>query len=248
MSFKCVISLFLVLLQMCFCLTTKGQNAFPDSSFVNAGINHVISYYHQETKEQSHLYNGIEYVGYPFKLDKGHLFFKQKEMSSGMVNYDGISYSNVPMAYDLHKGRIIVAYLYDNIRIQLIKEKVDGFSLLGHTFRRIEKDSSQTSFPGNDYYDILYEGNISVLAQRGKLVVESANTSGVERIIQDKIAYYLLKEGVYHKFSGEKAFLNLLKDNRKRVKTYIRENKIKFRKDKEGSMVLIARFYDQLKS
>jgi hypothetical protein len=248
MSIKFVISLFSVLLQLSVCLTTKGQIAFSDSSFLSAGLNNVISAYHHATKEQSHLYNGIEYVGYPFKLDKGHLFFKQKEMSNGTIKYDGVSYSNVPMVYDLHKGAVIVAYLYDNIRIQLIKEKVESFSLLGHTYKRIEKDSSQTYFPGNDYYDMLYEGDISVLAQRGKLVVESANTSGVERIIQDKISYYLLKDKIYQKFNGKKAFLNLLKDDKKRIKTYMREHKIKFRKDKEGSMVLIARFYDQLKS
>jgi hypothetical protein len=82
----------LTILQTVFGFQLKAQSASADSSVFLSGISNVTALYHKATGEQSHLYNGIEYVGYPFRLDKGHLYFEKNELSRGTVRYDGVQY------------------------------------------------------------------------------------------------------------------------------------------------------------
>lgn len=246
MYFKAYLSWIFVLAQILFVFPTKAQSGLQDTTLLARGFKNVKTLYHAATGELSHLYNGLEYVGYPFKLDKGHMYFERNEWTKGRVRYDGVDYENITMMYDLHKGELVIVHLMNNLRIQLIKEKVEGFSLFGHTFERIERENSNPTSPATEFYDVLHNGKLGLLAQRRKQLLESATTSGLVRIVEDKISYYVVKGGRYYMFSGKKGLLKILHDQQRKLKGYIRENKIKFKKDRESSMIRIVKFYDQL--
>src|SRR5438093_7006017 len=84
-------------------LSGKAQNYTPATLpvIVKAG-----DIYNPFIEKQSRLYNGVEHLGYAYKI-KGYAYFLQRELSPGTIVYDELEFANVPMLYDLLKGQVI---------------------------------------------------------------------------------------------------------------------------------------------
>ena len=68
----------------------------------------------------------------------------------------------------------------------------------------------------------------------------------IDSYFSPTVAYYLYKNNRYYPVSSQGEFLNILKDKKKGLQQFIRDNGIKFRKQKEQAMARIAQYYDQL--
>jgi len=206
-------------------------------TIVNAG-----NVYNPFIEKQSRLYNGVEHLGYSFKI-KGHAYFLQKELQTGSIVYDGLEFINVPMLYDLLKDQVIIQHFNGFTKIGLVQEKVTAFTLNGHHFIRLDSLVDATLITG--YYDELYTGRLKVLVKRGKYVEETIKDE-LEREFIQKDLFFIQKEGTYHEIKNYKGLLTLLKDRSKEVKQYLRKNRIKYRKGPENAIVKATAYYDSL--
>ena len=68
----------------------------------------------------------------------------------------------------------------------------------------------------------------------------------VERNVYQKDQYFLYKDGVYHDIYTESSILKLLKDKRAGIRQALRKQGIRFRRDRELAMKLMAEQYDTL--
>jgi hypothetical protein len=93
-------------------------------------VRNAASVYFQSLGEQSGVYRGTEYTGYPFQIKVGHQFFESEAISYGSVFYDGILYENVPMRFDIIKDQLVVRYVDQVSGISLHNEKIDFFSYI----------------------------------------------------------------------------------------------------------------------
>jgi hypothetical protein len=220
-------------------LTGKAQNNTPATLpiIVKAG-----NIYNPFIEKQSRLYNGVEHLGYAYKI-KGHAYFLQNELSIGAIVYDELEFANVPMLYDLKNGQVVIQYLDGFSKIGLISSKVKSFTLLNHHFVRLD------SIPGTPitggFYDELYTGNTKVLVKRRKFIEEIVKDE-IEREFIALNPVFIQKEDSYYAIKTYKALLTVLKDKAPQVKQYLRKNRIKFRKDPENTILKAAEYYDSI--
>ena len=222
------------------------QDIATDSSISLAAAHNAVTSYHLYIDKQSRLYNGIEFYGYS-PLIEGFPYFQENTWQRAHIVYDGIAYDTVQLMYDIVKDRVVILHFNSFFRLALFSEKVKEFTVMNHHFIRMEHDSLKNSAPVTGFYDQLYKGSASVLARRSKFIEETVKET-VERkfLIQDQ--FYIHKEGTWHIIRTKSALLTVLKDHKREVKQHLRRKKLKFRKDRENTIIQAASFYDSLKN
>jgi len=227
------------------CIASKhvaAQNAGDTTLRENAL--QAINTYYRNLGEESPLYNGSEYIEYAYTLQEGHPFFQVAEFMSGNINLEGMIFRDVPMLYDIIKDQLIIQDFQKVYKINLPAERVQQFSLLGHLFVRLIRDSSQQIKTG--FYDQLYGGKTSLFAKREKKILEKYSNIQISKVVISENIYYIKKEGVYRTIRNKSSLLSVLKNKKKEVQQYLKTNDIKFKKEPERAMIMAVRYYDQL--
>jgi hypothetical protein len=196
---------------------------------------------------QSRLYNGVEYQFYNPGIEGSAYLNDAKFFDKGSVVYDGIRFDDVPLMYDLHTDQV-VSLLHDGYtKFQLIGERVRQFDLYNHHFIRVTVDSVDRSIPlRTGFYDEIYAGKISVLAKRTKELKETSGTRDLKKYFLPKVIYYIKKNEQYIAVSNQRSFMNTLGDKKKEMQRFLKDNKLKYRKNPEHAMVMLATYYDRI--
>jgi hypothetical protein len=202
-----------------------------DTAALPVAAGQAIEDYHHFIGTQTSLYTGTEYIGYP--PAKGNAWFGDQGLAEGAVVYDGVLYPHVRMLYDIVKDEVVISNPDGNL-ITLASDKIAGFSLEAHHFIR-----TTTGF-----YEQLFAGSPTILAKRTKVLEESIYTTDLIRTFTQKDQYYALKAGASFRLSNMEALLVLLKDKKKEITRYLRDNNIRYKKDKEKALIEAARFYN----
>lgn len=209
-------------------------------------LSNVISFYTQTVKDDSFLNEGREYVGFDKRI-VGHPFFGSGSWQTGSIIYKGQLYPDVSLMYDMAAEEVVVHQYTNSFKVKLNKKEVEYFSLSGHQFVRLQTSGSKNiSFP-EGFYDLLYNGQTPVLVKRDKKVVEEIKNSLVRRSFVQENQIYLKKEGKYFPVRSKRSALRVLRDQKKELRKYLKNHKVKFRKDPENATVKMAAFYDQQK-
>lgn len=223
-----------------------AQLSASDSILYQKSFSNAVKVYQHSLEGQSGLYNGSEYPGYPFSFKTGHPFFYSEKPGNGSIVYDMIAYPGIILQYDEVAEEVI---LYEsNHRIQLLRERIARFSILENYFVRIVKDSLAMATVSTGFYQLLYEGQVSLLKKEVKTIAEELRSvsEGILRNIEIKLYYYIQKDNIYHPVKGKKDILAVFKDRKKEIQQYIRVNKLNFRKDSDTMLIKVTVFYDQL--
>jgi hypothetical protein len=221
-----------------------AQSPTTDTSIHQAGIDKVYQFYMSSIGGASILYNGSEYTG-SYPGTKGKPFFGSEDFQPGEVCYYGITYKNVPMAFDMVIN-VLAIKGYQGLYVQLNTVRIDSFSLMGHKFIHLKKDSTFGNIPTDDFYDVIYNGPNKVLVKRFKIVSPGFSAEDLFEFRQYNI-YYILKNRQYYRIGKKKSLMNLFKDHSKEIKAYWKTHKLDYKKDKENAILQTASYYGQLK-
>lgn len=197
-----------------------------------------LSYTHQG--ETPGVYNGRVFYGYP--LIGGHAFYASKNWQKGSVLYDGVWYHDINMMYDIHKEILIVQHP-TLIPIQLFSERIKQFNIGEQIFIRLNPDKDNIIRTG--FYQQLTNGKVVILALRLKRIEESVASMTLEKNFLQFDFYYALKDGKYHEIKKQNSLLDLLKDKRQAIMKHLKQQDLKFRQDKEKTIVQTVQFYNQ---
>jgi len=222
-----------------------AQSVSTDSAVVEQSLKNTIATYYKTIGENSHLYNGSEYVGYNYETNKNP-FFESIFMLNGTVAYDGTVYHDVPIAYDTYHDLLITNRYEKNYRIMLVSDKIDSFQLAGHNFIRVVQDSSNQDIISTGFYERLYLGKTVVLAKRKKKYEETISTNGTSSQFTEDDHYFILKKGIFYSVRNRKTALSVFKEDKKEIQKLLHKNKIKFKPNSEYGIVKIAEYHDQL--
>ena len=237
---------FLLLIQFLFVdfsvAQVKGNN--PSEELV---VNKAASVYFKSLGEQSGIYRGTEYTGYPFRVRSGHQYFESADISYGSVFYDGILYEGVPMRYDIVKNEVVVLYPDNVSGIRLHNQKIKYFNIYNHHFIQIGKEDLMSDAIPAGFYDRVYAGEIELLVNRSKGTLKEATSAGnFITILKQKNIFFLRKQKNYFQVESIGSVLKVLGINQKKILDEFKKNKIKFRKDPEKAIVHMLKFKDQL--
>lgn len=233
-------------ISMAFGKTLKGQSLVADTSSQQQKINSLIQSYTTAIGENSRLYNGPEYEQYDPAI-KGNAYYDDvNTWKIGSVNYGDVTYTNVPMMYDIYKD-CVVALLYNKTsRYTLLNDKLHYFNLAGNHFVYINVDSLKNPGIRNGIYNQLYKGKTVVLEKRSK-TIQIGTTGNLESYFTAaKKEIYLKKGAEYYNINSVSSILKALQDKKKQVQLFISDNRINYKADPEQALVKIAAYYDQL--
>ena len=219
-----------------------AQNA-EDTTLHESALN-AISLYYEKLGQESPLYNGSEYLEYAYTLQEGHPFFQMADFVAGDIDLNGMIFRGVPILYDIVKDQVIIQDFQRVYKINLPADKVEWFSVLGHQFIHIARDSADQVKTG--FYDQLYKGKTALYARREKRILEKYSNVQISKEVISQNLYYIKKDGVYHTIKNKSSLLAVLKNKKKEVQQYLKTNDIKFKREPERAMITAVRYYDQL--
>ena len=231
----------------CFTPIALFSQTTTDKDSQQTVIQNTVSLYFKSLGEQSGIYRGPGYIGYPYQVTNGHQFFESPVFSKGTIFYDGMLYQDIPMWYDLVKDEVVVRTLDSLSMISLHNERIDYFSLLGHHFKKIIQDPSNSNSLSTGFYDQIYKGKSEVLVRRFKGTLEDVSPEGIfTKILKQKNEIYLKKDGKYFSVLSSGSVLKVLGNKQKEILSQLKKNSIKFKKDPEKATVMMVMYYDQL--
>ena len=224
-----------------------AQVAPTDSLPQSRAVQTAVNLYTRAVREQARIYNGSEYQEFT-RPAEGHPFFESDTWEEGTVWYDGEDYRNIAVMYDILHDELVIEH-YDQkgymVKIKVLQSRINRFSLLGHTFVRIQQDAAGNFREG--FYDLLYDGGSRVMVKRKKTFTEEVdNTNTVKIIFSTHNQYFIEHGGRYYQVKGRASIMRVLKDKKRPLSQYIRKEQLNFKERREHDLVKLAAFYDQI--
>lgn len=210
----------------------------------DAALNSAWSGYKKTVGIALRLNNGAEYLRNDHGIG-GSPFFLSDSLFTGAVQYDQVWYRNISVQYDLSKDLLILGRPVDPKSIVPPPQLIQSFEIAGHHFIRLDRDSTMPSFMISGFYELLYEGRLTVLARRQKITHRSV--SGDPRLEYKTYDDYFVRLNTqYFQVKNAGDFPRLITDKAADLKKFIRENKRLNRNDKEKVMIAAANYVEAL--
>ena len=200
---------------------SNAQNSLPDESLP--------------------IYNGRLFYGYP-PMSHGIPYYKTMGWQKGSIRYEGHWYADVSIIYDPVVEQLVVRnprYL----SLALFSERVQEFKIEGDRFVRLYPDADNVIKEG--FHRVLVEGTVTIYQRHIKVIKEEVKADQLELNVETINQYYALKEGRFYPVNKQKSILALLKDKRQAIQQHLRSQAVKFKRDPERAITLIATFYNQ---
>ena len=86
---------------------------------------------------------------------------------------------------------------------------------------------------------------MTIFVRRYKKLEENIVDLAIERRFVGFNQYYVLKDGNYYPINKQKSLLELLKDSRQNIVQHLKQQKLRYKDNKEKAIVQIAEFYNQ---
>lgn len=192
----------------------------------------------------ANLYNGTEYTA-SYTQVKGSPFSTENGFETGIISYNGVVYKDISIAYDLVTNEVIIKSP-QQLTIKLDASKVDFFLISNHLFVRTKPDQASKNMLPEDFYELLYNGNVKVLAKRKKQVERSFNAEDPNRIALYS-AYFIYKDNTYYQVTNKNSLLNLLRDKSDEIKAYWQQQNLNYKTDTEKTIVQTVTYYTKIK-
>ena len=200
---------------------------------------------------ESRLLTGTEYVDYTKPRTKGNQFLlpdtaRVSPVMSTIV-YQDITYSNVPLLYDIRFDQVVLADTSGGPRIQLLANNIEQFTMADRQFVRFVPDSAALALLPTGFYEVLLAGRASVLVRRTKKIVDESSMQKISYRYQTENRLFARQGTSAVSVTNLKSLLRLLPDHKAELSKYARSNRLSFGKDqREASAVALLGYYNTL--
>jgi hypothetical protein len=203
-----------------------------------------VTLYKSATILTQNLYNGRQYYLYDAREEEFQ-FYNQRKWHNGVVMYDGQRFDSIPMLYDIFKDELVIKhFMGDHLLLQ--SEKVSYFILDQHHFARLEAGKEIDPQMRTGFYDIVYNGKSRMIVRRTKSRQEKIIEKRVTALYLAKNFYYVFKDDRFHGVQSKKAVYNLFPEHKKELRKVLRDEKIRFRKNRELAIARMVAKHDEL--
>jgi hypothetical protein len=225
----------------------QGQDSAADNNAYHTALSGIIAIYHQAIGDQAAIYNGPRYPGYLFQFRIGSPFFNSGKPDTGWIFYDSVLYKNLPLYFDDLSQAVIIE---DNgYKIALHNQKLDEFAIGSHHFIRLEKKARNWGEFDRGFYEVIYQGNFSVLKKTAKRIVDDlSGGENAEKSISASDHFFIEKDSLVYPVNDSKELVVAAGSKKNELLRFIKQHKLNFRKDPENALLQLGPYYDQLNS
>lgn len=217
-----------------------------DSNFQRALTTAILAYTRGPAADAG-LYNGPIYTGYD-RHAQGHPFFLSDSLLNGSVQYAGVLYPDIPLAYDMVQQIVIMQDKRKDLWFQLNTEQIRYFTLAGRIIIRLIPDSTAANAPAPGFYEQLYKGRATALARHEKMVKDIGKADENLSRYREYDTWYLEIGDRYYLIRNDRSLTAAFGAEGSHVRDLLRKNHIRFKKDPAVALAKAAEFYTQSKS
>lgn len=226
-------------------LSASFSQSVKNDSTASLQLKNALEAYNRFTDGNAAIYNGTQYLYYIFSKE-GDPYFITGNLSNGWINYKNKKYDSLSLLYDVARNQVVIAGADHLERIVLENDFIDSFHLSGHTFIALKEDHQQNLY-NSGFYDLLYNGQIQLLARRIKTLNPTIKGSTVVIVFLPHDRFYIRKNGIYYLVSNKKEVFKVFNDKFHEIKKRLHKEHLKFRrKNFENTLIHAVAFYDQL--
>lgn len=218
-----------------------GQSFPSEAATYISAKDHLIQLYIDSAKENLRLYNGTEFTA-AYRSSLGHPFYEYPDPKPGKIFYDGILYPGVKLMYDIIRDEVIFLNEFKNLNIKLIPKKISWFTLQDHQFVQLFEDSNTVNYPGYGFYELLYEGTISVFRKNKKRLYEPSKPDESAKYVQYNF-YYVRKNNTYYYIDNKRSLLFVCKDRKNDIIKFIQKERLNFKNDPATMITRVIDYY-----
>jgi len=184
-------------------LNAAAQSEADSASNGHKLYAHIEDNFYTAIGPQSRLYNGERYEFYSPTIKGNPYFMLATDWNPGTIVYDGFTYKNVSIRYDLYKDLLVIPLYKSFLKMSLINEKVASFDVLDHHFIYIKTGAPVSA----GFYDELYGGKIQLLCKHDvSMQTEHLFNGGIDSYFLPTVDYYICKDGQYTVVNSKGAF------------------------------------------
>jgi len=202
-------------------------------------------------KEYLAIYEGEYYIPeFAPRVGGTHLYYKDSQWLRGAIMFRGQEYQDIDFQYDLYSDVLVVLNraAFPTQPLRLPQAQIQYFEIDKSLFRYFN-EAEAPSF-GKGFYEVLYEGKLSVIAKRKKL--RDSKGTAVEFMryaiyYKESDRYFLQMDGEYYPFKSKKNFYALFKPQKSEIKKFIKSNRLKIKPGNDVDIRRLAQFCNELK-
>jgi len=227
-------------------LYVHGQNTDLKEDNPSDAYQFALGLYNNAVKYQELVFTGSEYNAMTGKLT-GHPYLIYDNFMEDTIVFDGMVFPNIPLQYDIVHDELIVSYVDQRsykTAIQLRKDKVNSFIIDRAIFIYVGVGNWNTLAPG--YYNLLYDGETVLLKKIKKKVRKEVDIEGVHISFKEIIDYIIIKQNQPYYITNKKSLFRTLHDKEKELSVFSKEEKLRFKDQKEEDMINLIQYYDQI--
>ena len=214
-------------------LSLSGQSDNPDNDILATRKEAVYS--HHADTYVANILTGKRFTDY---RDQFKQFFLGKYTTIGTLVYDGVSFEDIELQYNLFTQNVVVLLETENIEryISVTPDKISGFSVYDHEFVHVPGDSIMSE----GIYELAYAGDPS------KVFIKRTTTR--KQMIKDQRVYYEYDPinryyitnqfGTFH-ITSKKKLIEAYQNSQQLI-SIIKQHKIKFSKKKMSQGLVSA--------
>jgi hypothetical protein len=195
-------------------------------------------------RERQFLYNGTEWKN-QFRRIAGDQFLFTNIFLPGSITFNGKTFVNVQIRYDIYSDEIMIPRSLDQI-IRLNKEMVDSFYyVFDNNFSKFIKINESSPSEPRGYVNVLYN-DISALYVKYEKRITTAITDKSDGEFYLVYTIYFVKNGIPIPVTGLDDICNILKNEASLLRKFVKENNLKVSRKVPQSFVPVIRYYDSL--
>jgi hypothetical protein len=200
---------------------------------------------HQNPSDKQLLLNGRIWRN-QYSKAIGDQFFLANTFLKGSVTFNGRRFNNLDLQYDITNDELILRIESYPVII-MNKEMVDSFSLFFENRNyHIVNAGTDTSSVLRGYINVLYDGPSTLFVKYTKKLQPLA-VDGRYDLFYEEHRTYLRKGTEIVPVEGKRKLLNLLKDNKKEIRYYLRSNRFKFMQKDPNTFIPVLKYYDSIR-
>lgn len=203
--------------------------SFCLNAFAQSGETKLLSAYDANTDTNLALYNGkLNYfaLSTPDPRINNQFLQDHNDYSKGDIHYDGQSYFDADLKYDIFNDILLVRPKNDaGVNVELIQAKVSEFHLLGKNFVNVEISDGKTKFSGylersvsNDRFTFYIKHKKSVR----QVIYQNRKVSD----FQTKNEFYVLTGKSFMQISTKSHVTEQFPDQREAIDMFYKTNKV----------------------
>lgn len=163
----------------------------------------------------------------------GKQFFLEKMNLNGSLLYEGLQFNNIEFSYDLSKELVITTIETESKtkrNIIINPYFLEGFNVNDHSsnFEFLRGNLLHKKLDPLSYYQVVGSRNLQYVIKRKKHRKLKSNSSETFKYVSIN-SLYIIKEGELIPIKGKKDIINLFPYQKKEMRKYLRNSKLKIR-------------------